>query len=186
MERNIKTYVQKVEEIEFCKSKIYHLTFRGFELPFKIDLIPSDLHDPLTCENCLKSRLKIIADLKPRFAKFPNCCEAHSKLLSEADFDKKKFGDVPTEIGDKVLYTYHYIVTNTEKDDWFLEITNYIDWATHSLGQLPSGEPLFYCSFFEYLIDIVNRGAQIEEAKKEKILEYLRASVTPAKDNTDL
>jgi len=188
--RKATTYVSAIEEIPFCNSRIFGVIGRTFELPFNIEAFASELHDYVNCDKCRENHIRIVKLLTPRFEKFPLCCTSHSQLRKDKNFDKTLFGDIPNRTADKIIFTYHHIISNLDREDWYVEITNYIDWAVASLGQLPYGEALFYSSFFEYLIDILHRNEILERERREKkkaIVEYLTTYKLGAKKrNTDL
>ncbi len=106
-----------------------------FELPK-----PDGYKFPDNYPNCCymhKHNYKLLED---HFKIFPNCCDAHRKFYKNFKFDKNKiYKDMPLRVLNAVEFTIFQIKEKIDNEDWFEDITEYIEYATKSLGHPPAG-----------------------------------------------
>lgn len=190
----------KIDEIEVCGKKLIHFSGGMFELPFMIE--PTDgEHNYESCVGCRKYRKGVVKTLKKHFEKFPHCCEKHSNLSKHIHFDKKDFNKWVELTADKIMFTHHHIINHLENEDWYEDITNYIEYAIESLGSFPTycGSPFLFSQFYNYLIHLsvgtMGTANSQKVSKKEldlranKILSFIKSrsqnSDTTAQDDSD-
>ena len=149
--RHIKSYVKGIEVIPFCGTNIIKVNTTGnFEKPFEIEPIEGE-HDFNTCKGCQTSIKEITKNLKKRFdgyegkQGFPFCCTPHSNLIKLKEFDRASFEKVPEMVAKKIIYTNQQITNKYGSESWYKDVTDYIEWAIMSFGQMPEncGTPLY-------------------------------------------
>lgn len=153
-------------------------------------------HDFNTCENCQNIRKELIKRLTKKFngteqkQGFPFCCSHHSNLTKVKEFNRASFVSVPEMVADKIIYTNQHIINNHENENYYKDITDYIDYTVESFGQMPNscGEPLYLSDYFFYVTDLLTRNTEISKERKNRLLEFLEAHQTPPtkNKNTDL
>lgn len=121
---------------------------------------------------CCKAAYQDAIDL---FAKFPNCCDDHKKLNDAKWFKKDDFAYMPLKLATAIVYTFHCIDSCIENENWYKEITDYIEYAQMSFGSLPKG---FGASFgltlyLESLKNAINNDPDINAEKKERLSQYI-------------
>ena len=153
-------------------------------------------HDFNTCENCQDLRKELIKRLTEKFngteqkQGFPFCCSHHSNLTKVKEFNRASFVSVPEMVADKIIYTIQHIMNNLENENYYKDITDYIDYTVESFGQMPNscGEPLYLSDYFFYVTYLLTRNTEISKEHKNRLLEFLEARQTPPtkNKNTDL
>lgn len=187
MNRHATFYISNIQPIELCGKVIMtQVELHGsFEIPFEIDPTSGEEHDFTSCEKCQKTLQDITGWLTERYQgfanvpAFPNCCEHHQNLLNYEEFLRSKdyFSCVPEMVARKVIYMNQHILNNFKKEDWFEEITHYMDWVVESFGSMPknAGEPLYLNQFFSYISQFTSSNEEIPEEKKLRIEEFINS-----------
>lgn len=133
-----------------------------------------DYKVPAKFPACCNRHKKMVKDLETWFEKFPNCCDEHKKLLtSRFPFDKSKYEGVIEKILNQSSYTEDLILKHINLEDWYNDITDYIDYNLQSFGHPRVGDT----QYLEVIIDFLKNCKEIPE-DKAKIL--LRAYTEPA------
>lgn len=156
MHRNKKLFIDKIKEINFCGNQILEMTGGQYEAPFSVE--PTDgKHNLNTCQSCKKEHELLRLKIKELTDIFPLCCEHHSKLVSFPDFDIKDYKNLDKEIANKVFYTYHHIIENIDNEDWYEDITDYINYVIESFGSFPPefGGSFQLGSYFIYVLELL-------------------------------
>lgn len=188
----------KLTPIDFCgKTWGWMLeTEQGFLAEPKKTEPTTGEHDFNTCEGCQNTRKELIKRLTEKFngtkqkQGFPFCCSHHSNLTKVKEFNRSSFVPVPEMVADKIIYTNQHITNNHENENYYKDITDYIDYTVESFGQMPNscGEPLYLSDYFFYVTDLLTRNTEISKERKNRLLEFLEAHQTPPtkNKNTDL
>lgn len=188
----------KLTPIDFCgKTWGWMLeTEQGFLAEPKETEPTTGEHDFNTCEGCQNTRKELIKRLTEKFngteqkQGFPFCCSHHSNLTKVKEFNRASFVPVPEMVADKIIYTNQHITNNHENENYYKDITDYIDYTVESFGQMPNGcgGALFIGDYFFYVTDLLTRNTEISKERKNRLLEFLEAHrIPPTKNkNTDL
>ena len=188
----------KLTPIDFCgKTWGWMLeTEQGFLAEPKKTEPTTGEHDFNTCVGCQNTRKELIKRLTEKFngtkqkQGFPFCCSYHSNLTKVKEFNRASFVSVPEMVADKIIYTNQHITNNHENENYYKDITDYIDYTVESFGQMPNscGEPLYLSGYFFYVTDLLTRNTEISKERKTRLLEFLEAHQTPPtkNKNTDL
>ena len=134
--------------------------------------------------NCCDYHKEASKGVKQWYRKFPDCCEPHRKMMKAKWFDKKIYAKLPKKIIDDLSYTEYHISKRIEKSNWYVDITNYIDYIVWSYGQPAIGVHHYY-HFMKHFIGTVRW--EIPEEKRRKLLAYVERKYDPPKQQkTDL
>lgn len=188
IKRHTTFYVKDISPVEFCgKTVMYQMNLNGaFELPFEIEPTKGE-HDFTTCKGCQKTLAELTKRLTEKFEGnqqkkgFPFCCSYHSNLVKVKEFNRALFANVPVMVAKKIIYTNQHIINNHSTENWYKVITDYIEWAVESFGQMPNdcGERLYLSDYFFYVTDLLKRNEEIKAEKKTRLLEFLNTYQTP-------
>lgn len=171
-----------------------YATGGAFEIPF--ETIPTKgEHDFETCDGC-QNNLKFISEsLRRHFegkeekAAFPYCCENHRKLLKLKEFNMAFYAKVPEMTARKIIYTNQHIINTIGADNWYKDITDYVEYTVESFGQLPDGygSRVLLPSYLMYVKDMLKKNEDVDKERKSRLLEYFEAYDKPQNEqNTDL
>jgi hypothetical protein len=188
-ERHILPFFSEISQFNFCDGQEgFTAKASIFEVPFEIS--PTiGRHNFETCQDCQNYIAKVTIDLNEYYTgkrntrAFPNCCKQHKNLVKLKLFNKADYDKVPEMTAKKIIYAYQHIINNYDSENWYSEITDYLEWVEMSFGKMPDG---FGCSLLinRYVAGIENlikSNKQIPEEKKESILKYLANK--PSKEN---
>lgn len=182
VQRHATHYITEFSPISFCDGRIgFHAKSTAFENPFEIEPT-SGSHNLETCEGCQKKLAIITKELSEIYSgntkikAFPNCCEGHKKLVNLKEFDKANFDKVPEMSAKKVIYAYQHILNNINSENWYSEITDYLEWVEMSFGQVPEGfgNPLLIWNYVHHLEFQIKNQPEIPKEKKQAILDFLQ------------
>jgi hypothetical protein len=189
MKRHPTLYANDIQPINLCgNTVIWELKHNGiFEIPFDIKPTSGE-HDFKACDKCQANIKELTDRLTKRFQglsnipAFPNCCENHKKLINYLEFIRSKdyFSCVPEMVAKKVIYMNQHIRNNISKENWFEEITYYMDWVVESFGSMPNdaGEPLYLGEFFSQIRHLTSTDDDLPNEKKIRIHEVINSYYT--------
>lgn len=92
-------------------------------------------------------------------------------------------------VAKKIVYTKQHAMNSHSLENWYKSITDYIEWAVDSMGQVPNdcGERLFLNDYFFYITDLIKRNKKIPLEKKIPLLEFIKLMQSPNESiKTDL
>lgn len=125
-------------------------------------------HDYKTCADC-QNTLKIVAEaIEKQHAKFPNCCATHKALQAEKWFNKEDYKDSALHVSTKVVYTRQHILNNINKEDWYKEITDYIEYTVESFASFAKAGRLYLNAYFNYIRQFLLQNTSIFTPEKVK------------------
>ncbi len=120
------------------------------------------------------------------FDKFPLCCPKHELLLKKHWFKKEDYIDRTTKIVNSLSYTEHFISKKINEDDWYKEITDYIEYVFHSFGTPAIGAHLFNIGIEHYIRICQPVNYKFPESKRKRLIEFFEAQANVVKrQNTD-
>lgn len=157
-----KTSMPKIESKDFEIKQFETKPLKGFQLP---DNFP----------NCCSNHKDLFRIGIERLAKFPNCCEKHKKLNNAPWFTKENYSYFPDKFVKTLAYTWHCISECIDHENWYKEITDYIEYTANSYGQFPDG----YGPGLGIELYINNIALNIEsekgipDEKKQKLKEFI-------------
>ncbi|MEZ4804600.1 MAG: hypothetical protein R2852_03730 [Bacteroidia bacterium] len=109
----------------------------------------------------------------------------HRRMVKNDWSDKSKMGDYPLLLANKLSYTYQHVINNINKDDWYSDIYNYIDYTVESFGSFPYqyGGPLYIDYYYKSLINLISNIAGIEANKKKLLISLINQFAKPSIKN---
>lgn len=165
--------------IEIGSENIWEL---GFETePHAVYEEPKDFPECCPYHSSIKNQLD------EWFTEFPNCCKNHKELKTRTWFDKNKYNDVPNKILNELSFTENFISKNVEKENWFEEITDYINYSIESFGTPNIGGNKYFVYLKNWIETTKPNDFEFPKWKRNQLLEFLEnLSNPPAKPKTDL
>ncbi len=155
------------ENAPFFRIPIEAIEEYGFEpQPFSKCELPKNF------PNCCIPHKSLLKQLNDWFIKFPVCCDYHMDFAKNAWFKKTKFDYVVNRILLVDLYTISFIKENIKSENWYKEITDYIDYSMQSFGFHQIGN----FKFKQILTNRLISEKIIPKYKKNQILRYLNKS----------
>lgn len=155
------------------------------ELPFKKIQVPSirmkesevlalkGYTIPKNFPNDTKLHTEMLKELNEWYKKFPNCCSNCQRLAQESWFKKEDFDTLTIKIMGHLSVTEHCISIAINRPDWYGFITDYIGFNIIGLGNPAVGDYQYRHLVKYYIREIAPTQIQLEEDKKNKLLEYL-------------
>ena len=175
-DRHTTLYINDISPVNFCgKTIAWQMNTDGaYEKPFETKPTTGE-HDYKTCNGCQSVLKELIKRLTDKFEgngqkkAFPLCCKGHAALNDLKEFDRASFVGIPEMVAKKILYTNQHIINYQDKENYYKEITDYIDYTVESFGQMPTkcGEPLFLSDYFYYVDDLLRNNQDIPKKKEE-------------------
>lgn len=108
---------------------------------------------------------------------FPNCCELHKAVAKKKGFQKKKYRNVAMRVMRQISYTEYFIKKKKNQENWYKEITDYIEYNYISFGDPYIGIER-YIGFLHRQIQVNAYQLSDEQNKKlEVYISYLLSGV---------
>lgn len=173
---NAEPFIKSFLDYQCGITEIAQISSRDFEIK-QFETQPLDGFSfqpgfPYCCENH-KSLLKIGEE---KFQAFPNCCEAHKNLLKARWFSKDDYSYMPLKFVTALTYTWHCITKNIGNENWYKEITDYIEYTKSSFGQFPDGHgsPIGLDLYLYNLQKNLEAATDIPLPKRERLLTFIK------------
>jgi len=147
----------------------------------------AEYEEPKDFPECCGYHSSIKEQLEEWFTEFPDCCKNHEELKTRTWFDKKKYIGVPSKILTELSFTENFISKNVEKDNWFEEISDYINYSIESFGTPNIGGNKYFVYLKNWIETTKPNDFEFPKWKRNQLLEFLEnLSNPPAKPKTDL
>lgn len=157
-----------------CGSRNYNM-FVASVVCNPYEIVPTEgEHDYRKCEGCQRNRKLLVEAFQKRAKVFPLCCEFHRKLLTLPNFSVKPYYDIAEKTADKVIFTYQHIINSQNKEDWKIQIKDYLDYVIDSFGVFPKGfgEPFLLSSFIFFVKKYIQNYKDIRSNVKTYVFNY--------------
>lgn len=173
---NVEPFIKSFLDYQCGKTHIAEISGKDFEIkhfttqPLEGFAFQPDF--PLCCEN----HKNLLSIGEQKFAEFPNCCELHKNLLKAKWFSKENYAYMPMKFVTALTYTWHCIAKCIKNNNWFKEITDYIELTKNSFGQFPYGygAPVGLDLYLYNLQKNLEAEKDIEQTKKEKLIAFIQ------------
>lgn len=147
----------------------------------------AEYEEPKDFPDCCGYHSSIKEQLDEWFLEFPDCCENHKELKKRTWFDKTKYNHVPSKILNQLSFTENFISKNVEKENWFKDITDYINYTIESFGTPNIGGNKYFVYLKNWIETTKPNDFEFPKWKRNQLLEFLEnLSNPPAKPKTDL
>jgi len=115
------------------------------------------------------------------FLKFPNCCDQHKAMASKWWYNKANYSGIAEKIVKQLSYTEHCISERINIDDWYKDITDYIEYNVSSFGRPAIGLELYLDNVQHY---IKNTNIEIPINKRQRLIEFIETYYKSPKEQT--
>lgn len=116
-------------------------------------------------------------------AKFPNCCEEHKKFVGKWWFRKENYNGIAEKIVKQLSYTEHHISERIKKNDWYKDITDYIEYNVASFGHPAVGLNL-YLGYVKHYIQ--STKSKLNKEQRQRLAEFIEGYYKPSEtEKTD-
>lgn len=137
--------------------------------------------------NCCEYHSSVKNQLDDWFLNFPDCCEAHREIAKKKWFKKENYNNLPVKILKHIEYTENFISESIEKENWYKEITDYIQYNIDSFGIPNIGGTQYYSSIKNWVEKTKPTSFDFPNWKRKQLLEFLENLANPiSKPKTDL
>lgn len=120
--------------------------------------------------NCCPFHKSIFEGAESWFSKFPNCCDQHKAMVSKWWYNKANYTGIAEKIVKQLSYTEHHISEQINIDDWYKDITDYIEYNVSSFGHPAIGLHLYLGNLQHY---IKNTKSEIPKIKRQVLIEFI-------------
>lgn len=131
--------------------------------------------------NCCSFHKSVFEGAESWFSKFPNCCDQHKAMVSKRWYNKANYSGVAEKIVKQLSYTEHHISERINIDDWYTDITDYIEYNVSSFGHPAIGLHLYLGNVQHY---IKNTNSEIPKIKRERLVEFIEMYYNSPKEQT--
>ncbi|HMQ06048.1 MAG TPA: hypothetical protein PKC30_02050 [Saprospiraceae bacterium] len=170
----------------FIEIDAEHFTLSAFEAkPIEGYEPPTNKETGEQFPNCCPFHKSVFEKAESWFSKFPNCCDQHKAMVSKWWYNKANYSGIAEKIVKQLSYTEHHISERINIDDWYKDITDYIEYNVSSFGHPAIGLHLYLGNVQHY---IKNTKSEIPNDKRQRLIEFTETYYNNPKEhpNTDL
>lgn len=155
----------------FIEIDAEHFTLSAFETkPIEGYEAPTNKETGEQFPNCCPFHKSVFEGAESWFSKFPNCCDQHKAMVSKWWYNKVNYSGIAEKIVKQLSYTEHHISERINIDDWYKDITDYIEYNVSSFGHPAIGLHLYLSSVQHY---IKNTKSEIPKIKRQVLIEFI-------------
>jgi len=155
----------------FIEIDAEHFTLSAFETkPIEGYEAPTNKETGEQFPNCCPFHKSVFAGAESWFLKFPNCCDQHKAMVSKWWYNKANYSGIAEKIVKQLSYTEHHISERINIDDWYKDITDYIEYNVSSFGHPAIGLHLYLGNIQHY---IKNTKSEIPKIKRQVLIEFV-------------
>ena len=155
----------------FIEIDAEHFTLSAFETkPIEGYEVPTNKETGEQFPNCCPFHKSVFEGAESWFSKFPNCCDQHKAMVSKWWYNKANYSGIAEKIVKQLSYTEHHISERINIDDWYKDITDYIEYNVSSFGHPAIGLHLYLGSVQHY---IKNTKSEIPKIKRQVLIEFI-------------
>lgn len=155
----------------FIETDAEHFSLSQFEIkPIEGYEAPKNKETGESFPNCCPFHKSVFKGAESWFSKFPNCCDQHKGMVSKWWYNKANYSGIAKKITKQLSYTEHHISERINIDDWYKDITDYIEYNVSSFGHPAIGLHLYLDNVQHY---IKNTQSEIPEIKREILIDFI-------------
>lgn len=188
MNRNFTLHIDKCNSFldDLRSDKPFKSISADFIEEYGFDIEPiSELELPENYPNCCEYHKTLKLNIESWFANFPNCCEEHRKISLRQWFKKEKYNNVPSKVLNHLTYTEHFISKFIDNENWYEEITDYIEYNLHSFGTPNIGASYYWSNLKHYIKNVNTQKTNLTKDKRYKLIEYFETEEKSKKDESN-
>lgn len=130
--------------------------------------------------NCCNFHKDVFKATEEWFEKFPNCCDPHRAMVTKWWYNKANYAEIAEKVVIQLSYTEHHILNRISNEDWYKDITDYIEYNVMSFGQPAIGLHL-YLNYLKHYISLPD--IEISKIKKERLTDFIDTYFQKPADN---
>lgn len=166
----------------FIEINTEYFSFSAFETkPIEGYEVPTNKETGEKFPNCCPFHKSVFEGAGIWFSKFPNCCDHHKAMVSKWWFNKAIYSGIAEKIVKQLSYTEHHISERINIDDWYKDITDYLEYNVSSFGHPAIGLHL-YLDNVQYYIE--NTKIEIPKEKRQRLIEFIETYYNNPKEYT--
>lgn len=166
----------------FIEIDAEHFTLSAFETkPIEGYEAPTNKETGEQFPNCCPFHKSVFEGAESWFSKFPNCCDQHKAMVSKWWYNKANYTGIAEKIAKQLSYTEHHISERINIDDWYKDITDYIEYNVSSFGHPAIGLHLYLGNVQHY---IKNTNSEIPKNKRQRLIEFIETYYNSPKEQT--
>lgn len=166
----------------FIEIDAEHFTLSAFETkPIEGYEAPTNKETGEQFPNCCPFHKSVFEGAESWFSKFPNCCDQHKAMVSKWWYNKANYSGIAEKIVKQLSYTEHHISERINIDDWYKDITDYIEYNVSSFGHPAIGLHLYLGNVQLY---IKNTNSEIPKIKRQRLIEFIETYYNSPKEQT--
>lgn len=166
----------------FIEIDAEHFTLSAFETkPIEGYEAPTNKETGEQFPNCCPFHKSVFEGAESWFSKFPNCCDQHKAMVSKWWYNKANYSGIAEKIVKQLSYTEHHISERINIDDWYKDITDYIEYNVSSFGHPAIGLHLYLGNVQHY---IKNTNSEIPKIKRQRLIEFIETYYNSPKEQT--
>jgi hypothetical protein len=166
----------------FIEIDAEHFTLSAFETkPIEGYEAPTNKETGEQFPNCCPFHKSVFEGAESWFLKFPNCCDQHKAMVSKWWYNKANYSGIAEKIVKQLSYTEHHISERVNIDDWYKDITDYIEYNVSSFGHPAIGLHLYLGNVQHY---IKNTKSEIPKDKRQRLIEFIETYYNNPKEHT--
>ena len=166
----------------FIEIDAEHFTFSAFETkPIEGYEAPTNKETGEQFPNCCPFHKSVFEGAESWFSEFPNCCDQHKAMVSKWWYNKANYSGIAEKIVKQLSYTEHHISERINIDDWYKDITDYIEYNVSSFGHPAIGLHLYLGNVQHY---IKNTNSEIPKNKRQQLIEFIETYYNSPKEQT--
>jgi len=155
----------------FIEIDAEHFTLSAFETePIEGYEAPTNKETGEQFPNCCPFHKSVFEKAESCFSKFPNCCDRHKEMVSKWWYNKSNYSGIAEKIVKQLSYTEYHISERINIDDWYKDITDYIEYNVLSFGHPEVGLCLYLRSVQHYIKNTKNK---IPKIKRKALIEFI-------------
>ena len=169
----------------FIEIDAENFTLSAFETkPIEGYEVPTNKETGEQFPNCCPIHKSVFERAESWFSKFPNCCEPHKEFNGKWWFNKENYNGIAEKIVKQLSYTEHHISERIKKNDWYKDITDYIEYNISSFGHPAVGLHLYLGNVKHY---IQNTKSELNKEQRQRLIEFIEGYYKPSEtEKTDL
>ncbi len=173
---NIEPFMKSFQDYHCGKTHVAQISSKDFEIK-QFDTKPLggfELNPGFP--HCCNNHTSLLKLAEEKFQAFPNCCEPHRNLIKAKWFLKDNYAYMPLKFVKTLTYTWHCITSSINNENWFKEITDYIEHTKRSFGQFPDGygPPLGLDIYLHNLEGNLESTTEIPAEKRNPLLAFVK------------
>jgi hypothetical protein len=137
---------------------------------------PAGWEPPENFPECCEFHKGAVNGTKNFLEKFPFCCDSHKEFAERFPPLKGEYDYLITKVVNQISYTEFIIADRLNNDDWFEDITDYLEYNISSFGHPGMGDHLYYIDIKHY---IKNSTSEIPQEKRDKLIGWLEEKWHP-------